>query len=585
MSYHNKIKHVDLEQFNHNLNEYDQSWESCDQYAYNVLSGIEETNKQIKNSCARYVYDRTCRDDIEFRTQEITDVISFTNKLRHVKGKISGQPMLLMMWQIFILGNIFGWYYTKGDSTGERRFSKALTIVARGNAKSTLLSVISLYTLLTSPNGSPSTYSAARTAKQASIVFNDAKKMIRSASWEIACLFEVKMYEIICPINDGEFRALASEAQSVDGLRVALAVLDELHSHVSSDMLNTLTTGTSATVDPLIFCITTAGSNLESVSVNERNLLRDINADIEQLDTYFGVEYSIDPDDDWTDELSWKKANPSLGHAVNINVLRSECSRAKQTATNRKDFLTKYCCIWVNIQDSPYIDISEMQINCAKKLSIQDYIGRECYIGLDLAQRFDLAALALLFPEEDGSLTAFLRHYCAYGALKKLTASKYEMYLQWEEDGHLILTDGHSTDFEYIKDDIRWAAKAFDLKMVGYDPYSATQLALQLEKENGIEMVEVRQSFAQLSEPSKLFQTLVANSMFNYQDTDKCFEWNVSNAVCSTDKNENIKVHKATDKPHDKVDSVIAVLTGLNPESLKEPKTKNPYRKRGMIIL
>jgi phage terminase large subunit-like protein len=95
----------------------------------------------------------------------------------------------------------------------------------------------------------------------------------------------------------------------------------------------------------------------------------------------------------------------------------------------------------------------------------------------------------------------------------------------------------------------------------------------------------VRQGFAQLSEPAKLFQTLVADSLFNYQASDKCFEWNVSNAVQTTDKNENIKVHKALDKPHDKVDSVIALITGLNPESLKEPKKKNPYRKRGMIIL
>lgn len=360
---------------------------------------------------------------------------------------------------------------------------------------------------------------------------------------------------------------------------------DELHAHNTGDMLDTLITGTSATVDPIIFMISTAGTNLDGICVQERNLLRDINSDIQAEDSYFGVEYAIEDDDNWEDEAVWEKSNPSLGHAVNKNTLRSELARAKQNITAKKNFLTKYCNIFVNIQDSPYMDLSELQINCAKdNLDIRDYKGRECYLGLDLAQRFDLAALAILFPEEDGSMTAFMRHYCAYGALKKLTAAKYEMYLQYEHDGHLVLTDGNSTDFNFIKDDIRWAAKAFDIQMVGYDPYAATQLAMELENE-GIEMVEVRQGFAQLSEPAKLFQTLVANSRFNYQSSDKCFEWCISNAVMSTDKNENIKVHKALDKPHDKVDSVIALITGLNPESLKEPKKKNPYRKRGMIIL
>jgi len=591
MSYITKIKDVDLEVFNHETEEYEQSWMASDQYAYDVITGKIPTGTHAKNSVARYIYDRTFREDLEFRNgengtdDEVGAVIAFSNKLKHVKGKMSGKPVMLMQWMIFILANVFGWYYISGDRKGERRFTKVLTLVARGNAKSFLCSIVALYTLLTSPNGAPACYSAARTAKQASIVFKDAKKMLTKAEWEISSLFNVSMYQINSIVNEGEFLALASDSQSVDGLRVALGICDELHAHHSSDLMNTLITGTSATADPLIFSISTAGTQLDGVCINERNLVRDINSDIEQVDDYFGIEYSIDDEDDYTDEKIWHKANPSLGHAVNMNSLRGELVRAKQSTANKKDFLTKYCNRFVNIQDNPYIDVSEMQINCGREtLDLQDYLGRECYLGLDLAQRFDLAALSMLFPEEDGTMTAFQRHYCALGALKKLTASKYEMYLQWEEDGHLILTDGNATDFEYIKEDIRWAAKKFDLQMVGYDPYAATQMALELEKE-GIEMVEVRQGFAQLSEPAKLFQTLVAESKFNYQSSDKCFEWNIANAVCSTDRNENIKVHKAIDKPHDKVDSVIALITGLNPESLKEPTKKNPYRKRGMIIL
>lgn len=585
MSYQNRLKNIDISSLNHDVGEYTQDYRACDQYAYDIHSGITPACQQVKNSVARYIYDRLCRDDLEFRTDEVDNVVSFANKLKHNKGKLAGKPVYLLNWMIFVLGNAFGWYCTTGDRKGERRFTKIFTLVARGNAKSFICSIVALYTMISSPNGMPSCYSAARTAKQASIVFKDAKLMLRSAEFEVKSLFVTQAHEIKSLLNDGSFSALASDSQSVDGLRVSLAILDELHAHHSSDMMNTLITGTSASVDPMIFAISTAGTQLDGVCIMERNLVRDINQDIEKFDDYFGIEFSLDEKDDWQDETVWYKANPSIGHSVNINTLRGEVIRARKSAANKKDFMTKYCNIFVNIQDSPYIDVSELQANCAREdLHISDYLGKECFIGLDLAQRFDLAALSILFPNDDGTMTAFQRHYCAYGALKKLTAGKHENYLQWEHDGHLILTDGESTDFEYIKDDIRHIAKHYDLQMVGYDPYAATQMALELERD-GIDMVEVRQSYAQLSEPAKLFQVLIAESKFLYQASDKCFEWNASNSVCSHDKNDNIKVHKAIDKPHDKVDSIVALITGLNPESLKEPKKKNPYRKRGMIII
>jgi len=582
MSFHKKIKNIDLEEYNHNIQEYDQSWQSCDQYAYNVLTEKIITNKHVKMTCARYIYDRT-RQDLEFRTEEITQAIKFTNLLKHIKGPISGQPMLLQQWQIFIIGNLLGFYFVAGDRNGERRFNKALCLVARGNSKTTLSAVLSLLFMTNSPNGSPSVFSAARTRSQAALSFQDTKKMIAGADFSLSSLFNIQAHEIHGVVNDSLFRPLASEAQSVDGLRSALNVVDELASHHNGEMLSTLITGTSATKDPLTFCISTAGIQLDGVCIHERNLCRDINAGIEIEDSQFGIEYCIDEEDEWDDETHWCKANPSLGHAVNINSLRSELARARQTSVNKTSFKTKYLNVFVNTNDSPFLDIEDTQ-KCAKSLDIRDYFGRECSLGLDLAQRFDLASLALLFPEDDGSMTVFLRNYCARGAMKKLTAAKYEMYNQWEEDGCLIVTNGNSTDFEYIKDDIRFAAKNFNLKMCGYDPYAGSQLAIDLESE-GIEMVEVRQGYAQLSEPAKLLQTLVSDEKFNYDETDKCFEWCVSNSSTTEDKNGNIKVHKSIDKPHDKVDAVVAIITGLNPESLRTPKTKDPYHERGMITI
>lgn len=584
MNYLKKIKSFDLEQFNHGVPEYHMGWEAIDQYAYNVMKGIVPVGKQAKYSVARYIHDRVTRTDLEFRKQEIDELCQFANLLRHVKGPLNGRPVELMNWMVFTL-QIYAWYYVKGHKAGTRRFTKAFTLVARGNAKSFLCSIVALWTQLTSPNGSPSCYSVARQRDQARIVFDDASKMLRNADPILRRWFKPQAHDMTCIFQDGFFKPMSSDSQSLDGHRVSLGIADELHAHHNGELLNTLLSGTTAVNDPLVFSISTAGKQLDGVCVSERNVVRSINEGFENEDSYFGIEYALDEDDDWDDEQCWYKANPSLGHAVSIDDLRGKVVRARSNVTNRVDFQTKHCNVFVNTNDNPYLDLLELQVKCAREdQKLSDYVGRECFGGLDLAQKTDLTALALLFPEPDGSLTMFLRHYLPEGALEKQTTGRYEAYVQWEEDGHLIVTNGNSTDYEYIEKDIRWAAKNFDLQQVGFDPYAGTQLALGLIKDN-IDMVEVRQGYASLSEPAKLLQSLIADGKFNYQDSDKVFEWCASNAVCSSDLNENIKVHKAKDKPHDKVDSVVALITGLALAKLKEPKKKSPYRKRGMLVV
>lgn len=584
MSYLKKIADVDLSRFDHGVSEYHQGWESCDQYAYDVMMGKIIVGKRVKHCIARYIYDRTKRKDIDFRTDKINHVIRFANLLRHVKGPLANKPVKLMMWMIFVLGNIYGWYYNSGSKKGRRRFTKAFTLVARGNAKSFLCSIVALYTQLTSPNGSPSCYSVARNRDQARIVFDDAKKMLRTADIMLRRWFDSRTHDMSCVLTDSTFKPMSQDNQSLDGYRVALGIADELHAHHNSELLNTLITGTSATVDPLIFCISTAGIQLDGVCVHERNLVRQINEGEELSDEYFGIEYSLDNEEDWDDEDEWCKANPSLGHAVQIDILRGELVRAKQSPTNRKNFLTKYCNIFVNTNNNPYLDILEVQ-KCAHDISIADYIGKDCFLGLDLAQKRDLCSLAILFPEDDGRLTAFFKNYIPQLAVEKSSPAAYERYTNWsEEDGCLVITDGKTTDFERIKDDIRMCAKYFNLIDVGYDPYAAGQLALEMEREN-IPMTEVRQSYAQMSEPAKLLEALIADEMYCYSEDDKCFEWCASNAAVQIDKNENIMVCKAKDKPHDKVDPIIALITGLALAKLKEPKTANPYKKRGLIVI
>lgn len=564
--------------------DYFQGWQAADVYAYKVITGERTECKQVINCCKRYAYDRLVRTDLEFLTNKANSVIDFANRLRHVKGPATGRPVLLLPWMIFILTNLYAWYMKEGERKGERRFTQVLALVARGNAKSFILSIVSLYTMIINKNGSPSCYSVARNRDQARIVLDDARKMAQSADSSIKKYFAVTAHKIETPRNHGLFKALSSDSQSADGLRIALGIVDELHAHTSGDLLQTIRTGTGATLDPIVFCISTAGFQLEGVCVQERDLGRLINSGVaDNTDHYFAIEFTIDDEDDWEDEKNWPKANPSIGHAVSLNDLRGKASEAKHDVIKRAHFLTKHLDVFVNSNDSAYVDILDVQ-KCASSLDFKNYAGREVYAGLDLAQYSDLAALSLIFPEDNGGITIKQKHYIPERALNKATPVRKELYLRMKEKGCLTICKGNTIDFDLIKADIREAAEEFDLKMVGYDPYCAAQLAKELTDE-GIVMVEVRQGYANMNEPAKNLQRLILDQLLSYDETDICFEWCAANAVQSTDNNENIKVHKAKDKPHDKVDSIIALITGLAVATLREGVKVNPYKSRGLTML
>ena len=195
MSYLNKIKDIDLSKYDHGVEEYHQGWEACDQYAYNVIMGITPTGNQAKLACARYIHDRETRKDLVFDTRKANHIIRFAGLLKHVKGPLTGKPVKLLNWMIFVLSNIYGWYYISGTKKGRRRFTRAFTLVARSNAKSFICSIVALYTQRTSPNGSPGCYSVARQKEQARVVFDDAYKMLRSSDIMLKRWFEVNTPE------------------------------------------------------------------------------------------------------------------------------------------------------------------------------------------------------------------------------------------------------------------------------------------------------------------------------------------------------------------------------------------------------
>ena len=187
--------------------------ESACQYADDVLAAKVVACKWVRQACKRFLSDLEKYTFDAERAQRVLDF--FPDFIRHVKGKLAGQPYELSDWEAFILINLFGFV----DENGKRRFRTAYVEVARKNSKSTFCSGIALFMTAFDKEGGAEVYSAATTRDQARIVFGDAQNMVRKST-PLKKVFGVHKLNIHHIKSASKFEPLSSDAQTLDGLNI-----------------------------------------------------------------------------------------------------------------------------------------------------------------------------------------------------------------------------------------------------------------------------------------------------------------------------------------------------------------------------
>lgn len=244
-------------------------------------------------------------------------------------------------------------------------------------------------------------YSAATTRDQAKIVHSEATRMVPSSE-EIKDYVRVFRDNLHVPDTASKFEPLSADYNSMDGLNVHCALIDELHAHKTRDMLDLLDTATGARRQPLIFMITTAGSRLASVGREMHEHAEKVLDGTIQDDSFFAVIHSIDEGDVWEDEINWTKANLNLGISVKADDLRRKAERAKSIPSALNAFLRLYLNVWTQAE-SAWITPKVWNAS-AGDVNPEELRGRKCFGGMYLSTTTDISALTLSFPMEDGSV-------------------------------------------------------------------------------------------------------------------------------------------------------------------------------------
>lgn len=529
-------------------------------YALDVISGKIPVCKWAQRTCQRHLDNLARQKDktYPYRFDETLGgrVCRFIEQLPHIKGPKAGQNIQLEAWQCFILVCVFGW--VRKDN-GKRRYRRVYIEVPRGNAKSTISSGVGLYCLTADGEGGAEVYSAATTRDQARIVFSVAQQMVRKRPQMMASLgAESHAHAISVVRSASKFEALSAEGNSLDGLNIHAALVDELHAHKTREVYDVLETGTGKREQSLLWTITTAGSNRAGICYEVRTYLTKLLDGVFEDDSFFGIIYTVDDGDDWTEPATWIKANPCWGVSVMPDVVAQLAQKAMQMPAAQNNFKTKHLNVWVNA-DTAWMDMRAWDRCGDSTLSIEDFAGKPCIIGLDLASKTDIAAKIRLFSEDrdDG------RHYFMFGSYylpeAAVTDGRNSQYAGWEIEGWLITTPGDVLDFDTVKAEILDDSSRFAVQEIGYDPWQATQLAQQLQAE-GATMVEYRNTVANFSAPMKEIDALVRSGRLHH-DGDPVLAWMVSNVVCHIDAKENIYPRK--ERPENKIDGVVALITAL----------------------
>ena len=547
------------------------------QYVDGVLDGKIAAGKWEQLACQRYVADLESGRERGLRLdRDRADLaLKFFSLVKHSKGEWAGQTFRLEPWQQFIVWNLFGWQ----REDGTRRFRWGYNEVARKNGKSTLAAGVGLYLLTADGEPGAEVYSAATKRDQARITHSEATRMVK-ASPALRKRVRVFRDNLHVESTESKFEPLGRDTDSMDGLNVHGAIIDELHAHKTRDLVDILETAQSARRNPLQFEITTAGYDRESICWEHHEYTEKVLSGVVEDDRWFGIIYTIDADDDWQDEATWRKANPNLGISKKVEYMRQQAQRAREIPSQLNAFLRLDLDVWTQ-SETKWVNLEHWKL-CGEAVDANGLRGRRCYGGLDLSSTTDVSAFILVFPPDEvgDAYKVLCRFWIPEESMHERSHRDRVPYDAWVRQGYMVATPGNVIDYDYILAQIDEDAQIYDLQEIAFDRWGATKIVQSIE-ELGLICVQFGQGFASMSAPMKELEKLILSHKLAHGN-NPVLAWMADNLVAAVDPAGNIKPDKQ--RSIEKIDGMVALIMALD-RALRHDDGGSIYEDRGILTL
>ncbi|PFA84527.1 MULTISPECIES: terminase TerL endonuclease subunit [Bacillus] len=542
--------------------QYPLSYNPIIEYYSLIESGKEIVSEKVRRIYKKLVSDIDDKESIyEYDSKKANHAIEFIeNFCKHSKGKWGGKPIVLEVWQKAFIAAAFGFVH---GIDGTRKYREVLLVVARKNGKSTVGSGIGLYLQIADGEPGSEVYAVATKKDQAKLVWLESKRMVKKSP---ALLKRIKplVSEMVSEWNDSTFKPLGSDSETLDGLNVHGAMMDEIHAWKDKNLYDVIVDGTSSREQPMIFMITTAGTVRESVydmKYEEAEMLLNglDDPDGYKDDRFLPIIYELDKREEWTDPSKWKKANPGLGTIKKVDQLETKVNKAKANSLLVKNLLTKD----FNIREtSTEAWLTFEQLNNIANYEIAELKPKYGICGVDLSSTTDLTSACVIFKvPNDETIYAKHMYWLPEDLLEQRTNEDKIPYSTWRDMELLRTTPGNSIHYKFIVD---WLVELREehglyLPWIGYDSWSAKYFVEDLKNEFGSEAtIPVIQGKRTLSAPMRKLGADLESKIINYNN-NPITKWCLSNTAIEIDKNLNIQPCKTSNQRR-RIDGTAALL-------------------------
>ncbi len=460
---------------------------------------------------------------------------------------------------------LFGWK----RPNGLRRFRRALMFVPKKNGKTTLLAAIALYGLFGDGEMSPEVYVIASKLSQGKQLWTEAVSMARRNPLmdAEAYPFESEL-SIKVPYTDGLFQVVSPRSvQTEDGKNVSMAILDEYHAQSNQEVLDILLHGTAARKQPLTVIISTAGENEDCPLAKEVERAKDQLSETSDsmCDTgWLTVIYEAPEGWAWDDPKTWSAANPSYGYTVYPEYYRDivmQCDTKAKRANFERKHLNRF-----SAGSLKWLDVLLWDRMADPELCANDFEALRtvpCWGGLDLSSTSDFTAWALFFKISEGQYAVRVRFFLPEDNVAELQERTKRPLTDWVQDWQIETTPGNVIDYRFIREAILEDSKRFNLQETGFDPWHATQTAVELQ-EAGVTMVEVRQGWQTMNPVCMWTETLVGKGQIAHVGS-RVMRWNIDAVRVKVGEGGEMRPQKVKrEESIARIDGVVAMLTAMS---------------------
>lgn len=529
-----------------------QYWEQIEQGKIAVSQKVYKQYKKLVNDILNP------RDPWVYDNDRAWHAIDFIEKYcKHSKGKWGGKPVILELWQKALIAAAFGFI---NKNTGLRKYTEVLLIVARKNGKSTLSAAVGLYLMIADGEPGAEVYAVATKEDQAKIIWKEAKRMVKKSpalNKRIKCL--VKEIVGLGRYEDSFFKPVGSDSDTLDGLNVHGACMDEIHAWKDKNLYDVIYDGMTAREQPMLFETTTAGTVRELVYDEKYDYASKVIDGLEGFEDerLLPIIYELDSRDEWTKPECWQKANPGLGTIKDRQKLAEKVEKAKRVPSLVSNLLTKD----FDVVDNGAGDWLPYEvINNTETFDIEEV--RNCYAigGCDLSSTTDLTCATLLIMKAGSDKKYVLQQYFLPGELLEQRVAEDKIpYDKWRDRGLLTACEGFRVNYSDVT---AWFVKMY--QEYGIRPlwiYYDRALAgywVEEMKNYGFEMVKCAQGAITFNQPMRNMEADLRAKKINYNN-NSVLKWCLTNVTVKHDDNDMIRPIKGT-STRKRIDGMVSLL-------------------------